>query len=71
LSLHRTGQWYKKIHGKFYYFGTDRDNAIGAYHEQATRLHAGGSVHGVQETRRWIYLILQRDLFIDHPVYKT
>ena len=25
LTLHRTGQWCKKIHGKLYYFGTDKD----------------------------------------------
>jgi hypothetical protein len=25
ISLHRTGQWYKKIHGRFYYFGIDKE----------------------------------------------
>ena len=41
LSLHRTGQWYKKIHGKFYYFGKDKEAAVRAYEEQATYLHTG------------------------------
>ncbi len=41
LSLHRASQWYKKIHGRFYYFGTDKDEALKAYHQQATYLHTG------------------------------
>jgi integrase len=41
LRLHRTGQWYKKIHGKFYYFGKDKEAAVRAYEEQATYLHTG------------------------------
>ncbi|MDI6450550.1 hypothetical protein [Anaerobaca lacustris] len=41
LSLHRTGQWYKKIHGKFYYFGKDKEAAVRAYEEQVTYLHTG------------------------------
>jgi hypothetical protein len=39
LSLHQTGQSYKKIHGQFYHFGTDKDQAVNAYPEQATFLH--------------------------------
>jgi hypothetical protein len=41
VSLHRTGQWYKKIRGKFHYFGKDKDAAIKVYEEQATYLHTG------------------------------
>ncbi len=41
LSRHRTGQWYKKIHGKFYYFGANKEEALKAYYKQATHLHGG------------------------------
>jgi hypothetical protein len=41
LSLHPTGQWYKKIRGKFRYFGTDKKDAIARYLKEATSLHAG------------------------------
>lgn len=41
LRQHKTGQWYIKIHGKYYYFGKDREVAIRAYEEQATFLHTG------------------------------
>ncbi len=41
LTLHRTGQFCKKIKGKLYYFGTDRQKALQRYLEQATCLHAG------------------------------
>jgi integrase len=42
LSRHRTGQWYKKIRGKFYYFGTHKQEALQAYYEQASDLHTPG-----------------------------
>ncbi|MDO8943727.1 MAG: tyrosine-type recombinase/integrase, partial [Desulfobacterales bacterium] len=42
LRRHRTGQWYKKIRGKFYYFGTHKQKALQAYYEQASDLHAPG-----------------------------
>jgi len=31
LTLHKTGQYCKKIRGKFYYFGSDRDEALQRY----------------------------------------
>ena len=43
LTLHKTGQFCKKIKGKIYYFGTNKKNALERYLEQATDLHAGRS----------------------------
>ncbi|HSW62882.1 MAG TPA: hypothetical protein VLH56_06205 [Dissulfurispiraceae bacterium] len=64
MSLHRTGRWYKKIHGKFYYFGTDRDSAIAAYHEQATRLHAGKGA--IAFNANDLTLLTLCNLYLDH-----
>jgi len=41
LTLHATGQYCKKIRGKVYYFGTDKQIAHSRYLEQAADLHAG------------------------------
>ena len=39
LTLHPTGQYCKKIRGKLYYFGTDKQEALTRYLEQASFLH--------------------------------
>ena len=39
LTLHRTGQYCKKIKGKIYYFGSDKQQALQRYLDQATYLH--------------------------------
>ena len=36
LTLHPTGQYCKKIKGKLYYFGVDKQQALQRYLEQAT-----------------------------------
>jgi len=41
LTLHKTGQYCKKIKGKIYYFGTNRKDALNRYLEQAAYLHIG------------------------------
>ncbi len=41
LTLHPTGQYCKKIRGKLFYFGTDKNQALQRYLEQATYLHNG------------------------------
>ena len=41
LTLHPTGQFWKKIKGKLYYFGTDKKAALERYLEQAAYLHTG------------------------------
>ena len=40
LTLHKTGQFCKKIKGKPYYFGTNKQRVLQMYLEQATYLHA-------------------------------
>ena len=39
LTLHPTGQYCKKIKGKLYYFGNDKQQALQRYLEQAAYLH--------------------------------
>ena len=41
LTLHPTGQYCKRIRGKLYYFGTDKQEALERYYEQAAYLHTG------------------------------
>jgi len=41
LTLHRTGQYCKKINGKLYYFGKNKQQALQRYLEQASHLHSG------------------------------
>lgn len=41
LTLHKSGQYCKKIKGKFYYFGSDKQQALQRYREQAAYLHTG------------------------------
>jgi len=41
LTLHKTGQFCKKIKGKIYYFGKGKNSALQRYLEQATLLHSG------------------------------
>ena len=41
LTLHKTGQFCKKIKGKIYYFGANKRQALERYLEQAAYLHAG------------------------------
>ena len=41
LTLHPTGQYCKRVKGKLYYFGTDRQQAFQRYLEQAAYLHTG------------------------------
>ena len=41
VTLHLTGQYCKKIKGKLYYFGSDKQNALESYPQQAFWLHSG------------------------------
>ncbi len=65
LSLHQTGQWYKKIHGRFHYFGNDKEKALKAYYEQMTALHAGLGASASVETRD-LTLRTLGNLYLEH-----
>lgn len=41
LSNHRNGQWYKKLCGKYHFFGTDKDAALKKWAEEKDYLLAG------------------------------
>ena len=41
LTLHPTGQCCKKIKGKLYYFGADKERALERYFQQAADFHSG------------------------------
>jgi len=41
LTLHPTGEFCKKIRGRSYYFGSDKQKALERYLEQAVFLHTG------------------------------
>jgi len=44
LTLHKTGQFCKKIRGKMYYFGSNKQQALERYLEMAGDLHSGRSM---------------------------
>ena len=41
LFLHRTGQWAKKVRGRMYYFGTDKDKALAKWTHDREYLEKG------------------------------
>jgi len=65
LTLHRTGQYCKKIRGSFYYFGKEKDQALQRYLEQASYLHTGkGKKPEVVEDS--ILLKMLCNLYLEH-----
>ena len=65
LTLHKTGQFCKKIKGKLYYFGTDKRQALERYLEQAVYLHAGKAPkRGASQDRLSIKILC--NLYLDH-----
>jgi len=70
LTLHKTGQYCKKIRGKIYYFGSDKKQALERYLEQAHCLHAGDPVSiGSRADHLSIKTIC--NLYLDHQVSRT
>jgi integrase len=65
LTLHKTGQYCKKIRGKLYYFGADKQEALKRYQEQATYLHTGvGHAHPQRNTDLSLRVLC--NLYLDH-----
>lgn len=65
LTLHKTGQYCKKIKGKLYYFGADKQEALRRYQEQATYLHTGaGAVRSRENAAISIRTLC--NLYLDH-----
>ena len=65
LTLHKTGQFCKKIKGKLYYFGTNKRQALERYLEQAVYLHAGKPPKPEASQDRLSIKILC-NLYLDH-----
>lgn len=65
LTLHKTGQFCKKIKGKIHYFGTDRRKALDRYLEQAAYLHAGRPVSH-SPTAEQLSIKTMCNLYLDH-----
>jgi len=65
LTLHKTGQYCKKITGKFYYFGSDKQQALERYYEQAAYLHKGKGMK-LKSTGESISLKTLCNLYLDH-----
>lgn len=65
LTLHKTGQYCKKIKGKFYYLGSDREQAMRRYLEQATYLHTAKGER-LKLTQNSILLKTLCNLYLDH-----
>jgi integrase len=65
LTLHNTGQFCKRIKGKLYYFGTNKQKALQRYLEQAAYLHAGKAPTPRPSQDRLSIKILC-NLYLDH-----
>ncbi len=65
LTLHLTGQYCKKIKGKLYYFGTDKQQALQRYLEQASYLHSGKGLKP-DVTNNSISLKILCNLYLEH-----
>ena len=52
ITLHKTGEFCKKIKGKIYYFGNDKRLALQRYLEQSTVLHSGECLPPVDKSSR-------------------
>lgn len=64
LTLHRTGQYCKKIKGKIYYFGADKKLALQKYLEQASYLHLNKGKEPVSSSDIAIKMLC--NLYLDH-----
>ena len=66
LTLHKTGQYCKKIKGKLYYFGVDKKQALQRYHEHATVLHSGKTILSTLQNNNDLSLKYLSNLYLEH-----
>lgn len=65
LTLHKTGQYCKKIKGKIYYFGSDRKIALQRYLGQASEFHLGKSTQN-NSVKEYITIEDLSNLYLEH-----
>ena len=65
LTLHPTGQFCKKIRGKLYYFGTDKQRALELYIEQAAYLHTA-KANRSKAAANYVSLKTLSNLYLDY-----
>lgn len=65
LTVHKTGQFCKKICGKIYYFGSDKKIALLRYLDQATMLHSGKLKSKTQNSNEIISLKYLINLYLE------
>lgn len=65
LFQHASGQFAKKIGGKLYYFGSDRDAALARYQEEAPNIKAGRNRFGDPQTGGTYRLDVLLEDFLD------
>ena len=70
LTLHPTGQYCKKINGKLYYFGSDKNHALEKYLSQASYLH-GNKEHTQKKPDGEMMLKELCDLYLQYQHLKV
>ena len=70
LTLHKTGQYCKKIKGKTFYFGKDKQVALERYLEQASLLHHNNSFI-TKKKNTAITLKTLSELYLQHQLLKV
>jgi site-specific recombinase XerD len=69
LRLHATGQWTKKVRGRSYYFGTDRDAALTEYSRVREDLEAGRMPKPADGSR--VTLLRAVNEFLTHKTHQV
>ena len=69
LTLHPTGQYCKKIRGRIYYFGKDKQEALRRYYEQASALHTGTSESALLPDKLTLESLC--NLYLDHQLARA
>jgi len=70
LTLHKTGQYCKKIKGKTYYFGKDKQLALERYLEQASLLHHNRTSN-IQKKNTDMTLKTLSEMYLQHQLSKV